>query len=56
MNKKKKNKEPEVSKSTEAAKFAEKFEKEFSLMTSPLGSGCLTFEYIEVQFMDSGAS
>jgi hypothetical protein len=30
--------------------------KEFSLMTGPLGNGCLVFKDIEVWFMDSGAS
>jgi hypothetical protein len=55
-NKKKKKQEPEVSTSAEVVEFAEKFEKEFSLMTGPLGSGCLTFEDIEVWFVDNGAS
>jgi hypothetical protein len=56
-NKKKKKKlEPEVSASAEIVEFAEKYEREFSLMTDPLGSGCLVFEDIEVWFMDSGAS
>ena len=48
--------ELEVSASTEIAEFVERHEREFSLMTGPLGSGCLVFEDIEVWFMDNGAS
>jgi hypothetical protein len=48
--------EPEVSALTEVVEFAEKFEREFSLMTGPLGSGCPVFEDIEAWFVDSGAS
>jgi hypothetical protein len=55
-NKKEKKLEPEVSASTEIAEFVERHEREFSLMTGPLGSGCLVFEEIEVWFMKSGAS
>jgi hypothetical protein len=55
-NKKKKKSEPEVSASTEIAEFAERYEREFSLMTGPVGSGCLVFEDIESWFVDSGAS
>jgi hypothetical protein len=55
-NKKEKKSEPEVSASTEIAEFVERHEREFSLMTGPLGSGCLVFEDIEVWFVDSGAS
>jgi hypothetical protein len=46
--KKKKKHEPEVSASADVVEFVEKYEKEFSLMTSPVGSGCLVFEGIEV--------
>lgn len=53
---KKKKSEPEVSASTKIAEFTERYERELSLMTSPLGSGCLTFEDIELWFVDSGAS
>jgi hypothetical protein len=55
-NKKKKKPETEVSTSAEVAEFAQRYEKEFSLMTRPMGSGCLTFEDIESWFVDSGAS
>jgi hypothetical protein len=55
-NKKKKKSEPEVSASAEVVEFAERYEKEFSLMTGPVGSGCLVFEDIESWFVDSGAS
>ena len=41
LNKKEKKSEPEVSASTEIAEFVERHEREFSLMTSPLGSGFL---------------
>jgi hypothetical protein len=53
---KKKKPEPEVSTSVEVVEFAEKYEREFSLMTGPLGSGGLVFEDIEVWFVDSGSS
>ena len=56
LDKKEKKPEPEVSTSTEIAEFAERHEREFSLMTGPLGSGCLVFEDIEVWFVDSGSS
>jgi hypothetical protein len=46
----------EVSASTKVVEFAERYEKEFSLMTSLVGSGCLAFEDIESWFVDSGAS
>jgi hypothetical protein len=52
----KKKPEPEVSASTEIAEFAERYEREFSPMTGPVGSGCLAFEDIESWFVDSGAS
>jgi hypothetical protein len=55
-NKKKKKQEPEVSASTEIVEFAEKYEREFSLMSGPVGSGCPVFEDIEAWFVDSGAS
>jgi hypothetical protein len=55
-NKKEKKSEPEVSTSIEIAKFVERHEREFSLMTGPLGSGCLVFKDIEVWLVDSGAS
>jgi hypothetical protein len=55
-NKKKKKLEPEVSASTEIAEFVERYEREYSLMTGPMGSGCLAFEDIELWFVDSGAS
>jgi hypothetical protein len=55
-NKKEKKLEPEVSASTKIAEFVERHEREFSLMTGPLGSGCLVFEDIEVWFVDSEAS
>ena len=48
--------EPEVLASTEVAEFVERHEREFSLMTGPLGSGFLVFEDIEMWFMDSGSS
>jgi hypothetical protein len=53
---KKKKKEPEISTSVEVVEFTKKFEKEFSLMTFPSGSGCPVFEDIEVWFVESGAS
>jgi hypothetical protein len=55
-NKKEKNSEPQVSASAAIAEFVERHEREFSLMTGPLGSGCLVFEDIEVWFVDSGSS
>jgi hypothetical protein len=55
-NKKEKKLELEVSASTEIVEFVERHEREFSLMTGALGSGCLVFEDIEVWFMDSGYS
>ena len=54
-NNKKKKLEPEVSSSAEVAEFAERYE-DFSLMTGPLGSGCLAFEDIESWFVDNVAS
>jgi hypothetical protein len=45
-----------VATSTQVADFAEKFEKELSLMASPMGSGCLVLEDIESWFVDNGAS
>jgi hypothetical protein len=54
--KKKKKLEPEVSASVEIAEFVERYEKELSPMTGPVGSGCLVFEDIESWFVDSGAS
>jgi hypothetical protein len=56
LNKKKKKSEPEVSASAEVVEFAEKYEREFSLMIGPLGSGGLVFEDIEVWFVDNGSS
>jgi hypothetical protein len=47
-----KKKKPE----SEVVKFAERYEREFSLMTGPVGSGCLAFKDIESWFVDSGAS
>jgi hypothetical protein len=55
-NKKKKNQEPEVSTSVEIVEFTEKYEREFSLMSGPVGSGCPMFEDIEAWFVDNGAS
>jgi hypothetical protein len=55
-NKKNKKSELELSASAEVAKFAEKYEREFSLMFGPLSSGGLVFKDIEVWFMDSGSS
>jgi hypothetical protein len=43
LNKKKRKKNPEVSTSTEVAKFTKKFEKEFSLMTGLSRSGSADF-------------
>jgi len=40
-NNKKKKKEPKVSTSAKVFDYAKKFEKKFSLMTSPLGIDCL---------------
>jgi hypothetical protein len=54
LNKKKKKPEPKVSALTEVVEFAERYEREFSLMTSP--RGCLAFKDIESWFVDSGAS
>jgi hypothetical protein len=48
--------ELEVSASVEVVEFVERYEKEFSLMTGPMGSGCLAFEDIESWFVDNGAS
>ena len=45
-----------MSTSTEIVEFVERHEKEFSLMASFVGNGCLVFEDIEVWFVDSGAS
>jgi hypothetical protein len=56
MNKKKKKLELEVSASTKVVEFAQRYVKEFSLMTGPMGNGCLTFEDIEPWFVHSGAS
>jgi hypothetical protein len=56
LNRKKKKLEPEVSASVEVAEFAERYEKEFSLMIGPVGSVCLVFEDIESWLVDSGAS
>jgi hypothetical protein len=36
--------------------FTKKYEREFSLMSGSIGSGCTMFEKIEVWFMDNGAS
>jgi hypothetical protein len=55
-NNKKKKPEPEVSNSTEVVEFAERYEKEFSLMIGLVGSGFLVFEDIESWFVDSGSS
>jgi hypothetical protein len=55
-NKNKKKLKPEVLASTEVAEFAQRFEKEFSLMAGSMGSGCLVFEDIESWFVDYGAS
>jgi hypothetical protein len=55
-NKKKKKSKHKVSSSVEIVEFAEKNEREFSLMIDPLGSGGLAFEDIEVWFVDSGDS
>jgi hypothetical protein len=55
-NKKKKKQEPEVLASAKVFEFAKKFEKEFSLMTGPMGSGCPVFEDIEAWFVNNGAS
>jgi hypothetical protein len=52
----KKKPKPEVEASAQVADFAEKFEKEFSLMVGLMGSGCLVFEDIESWFAGSGAS
>jgi len=45
-----------VSASIEVVEFVERYEKEFSLMTGPLGSGFLAFEDIESWFVDNGSS
>jgi hypothetical protein len=55
-NNKKKKIEPEMLTLAEIVEFAERYEKEFSLMTGPVGSGCLTFKDIESWFVDSGTS
>jgi hypothetical protein len=55
LNKKKKKTKPLVE-SIVVVDFTEKFEKEFSLMAGPIGSGYLVFEDIELWFVDSGAS
>jgi hypothetical protein len=56
LNKKKKKPEPEVLASTEVVEFAQRFEKELSLMAGFMGSGCLVFEDIESWFVDCGVS
>jgi hypothetical protein len=56
LNKKKKKLEQEVSASTKVVEFVERYEKELSLMTGPVGSVCLVFEDIESWFVDNGAS
>jgi hypothetical protein len=56
LNKKKKKPEPEVSTSVKVVEFTRRFEKEFSLMASSVGNGCLVFEDIESWFVDCGAS
>jgi hypothetical protein len=56
LNKKKNKSKPEVPASTKIAEFVERYERGFSLMTSPMGSGCLAFKDIELWFVDSGAS
>jgi hypothetical protein len=53
---KKKKQEPKVSASTEIVDLTKKYENKFSLMTGPLGNGCLVFEDIEVWFVDNEAS
>jgi hypothetical protein len=53
-NKKEKKPKLEMSTSIEIAEFVERHEREFSLITGPLGSGCLVFEDIEVWFVNSG--
>jgi hypothetical protein len=45
-----------VSTSVDVFEFTEKYERGFSLITSPLGSGDLSFGDIEVWFVDSGGS
>jgi hypothetical protein len=55
-NKKKGKKNAQVATSTEVDDFAERFEKEFSLMTCLSGNGSLVYEDIEVWFVDSGSS
>jgi hypothetical protein len=55
-NNKKKKPELKVAALAQVADFAEKFEKEFSLMVGPVGSGCLVFKDIESWFVDNGAS
>jgi hypothetical protein len=55
-NKNKKKSEPEVSASVEVVEFDKRYENEFSLMTGPMGSGCLAFKDIESWFVDNGAS
>jgi hypothetical protein len=45
-NEKEKKMEPNVLASTKIVDFVEIHEREFSLMTSPLGSDCLVFEDI----------
>ena len=56
LKRKKKKPELEVSASTESTEFVEKYEKDFSLMTGPMGSGCLVFKDVEVWFVENGAS
>jgi hypothetical protein len=56
LNNNKKKLKPEVSTSAKVVEFAERYEKKFSLMTGPVGSGCLVFEDIESWFVDNGAS
>jgi hypothetical protein len=48
--------EPEISASADIVEFAKRYEKDFSLMIGPVGSGCLAFKDIESWFVDSGAS
>ena len=55
-NKKKGNKNVEVSTLAKVDEFAKKFEKEFSLMTSLSSSSFLVCQVIEAWFVDSSAS
>jgi hypothetical protein len=54
--KNKRNKDPNISISTEDVEFNEKFEKEFSLMTCISGSSSAKFGDIRAWFVDNGAS